>query len=80
MKKYVIFHYLRSNVEFSTLQYLLRRIKRYCAKQRYRADFLRFLWRDNFAPGVFHQFLTQTSPRNEPTIGWWKLILSDDLL
>ena len=52
MKKYGIFHYLRSNVELSTLKYLSRRIKRYRAKQRYRADFLRFFWRDNVAPGV----------------------------
>ena len=52
MKKYGIFHYLRSNVELSTLKYLSRRMKRYRAKQRYRADFFSFFWRDNVAPGV----------------------------
>ena len=53
MKKYGIFHYLRSNVELSTLKYLSRRMKRYRAKQRYRADFFRFFWRDNVSPGVY---------------------------
>ena len=52
MKKYGIFHYLRSNIELSTLKYLSRRMKRYRAKQRYRADFFTFFWRDNVAPGV----------------------------
>ena len=52
MKKYGIFHYLSSNVELSTLKYLSRRMKRYRAKQRYRADFFRFFWRDNVSPGV----------------------------
>ena len=46
MKKYGIFHYLRSNIELSTLKYLSRRMKRYRAKQRYRADFFTFFWRD----------------------------------
>ena len=57
MKKYGIFHYLSSNVELSTLKYLSRRMKRYLAKQRYRADFFRFFWRDNVSPGVIE---TQT--------------------
>jgi len=27
-------------------------VQRYRAKQRYRADFFTFFWRDNVAPGV----------------------------
>ena len=43
---------MSSNVEFSTLKKLSRRIKHYRAKQRYRANFLRFFWPDNVLPGV----------------------------
>ena len=35
----------------------IHQMKRYRVKQRYRADFSDFFWRDNVSPGVLDMFL-----------------------
>ena len=34
----------------------IHQVKRYCAKQRYRADLSRFFWRYNISPGLFGKY------------------------
>jgi len=65
-----MFHYLRSNVELSTLKYLSRRMKRCRAKQRYRADFFRFFWRDNVAPGVLLNIELQKKDKTDVSVSY----------